>query len=79
MPENWASLATDTRANFDTKEAKRENDGDLCTKGKGVGTKAENRRISGTDHPDWNLIIRVAADCDYRVRPINQALHLSHL
>jgi len=79
MPENRASLATDTRANFDTKEAKRENDGDLCTKGKGVGTQAENRRISSTDHPDWNLIIRVAADCDYRVRPINQALHLSHL
>lgn len=58
------------------KESKRE---DLYTKGKGVGTQAENRRASSTDHPDWNLIIRFAADCDYRVRPINQALHLSHL
>lgn len=29
-------------------------------------------RAGSADRPDWNLIIRVVAGCDYRVSPINQ-------
>lgn len=41
----------------------------------GEGERGEEGivRAGSTDRPDWNLIIRVAAGCDYRVSPINQA------
>lgn len=64
------ALRTDTRANFDTtRPRERESDRDRNARPyyeRGIGC------AGSTDRSNWNLIIRVAAGCDYRVSPINQ-------